>query len=215
MGKYDIGKRFQTKQGEWFTIINKEKNTNKRTIKFDDCDNEYVVYITNIARQNIAHPSRKKERHGERYTKLWREWNTMLWRCNPKNTTHRKWYYDKGISVCDEWHSYLNFKTWALSNGYKDGLTIDRIDSDFNYCPTNCQWITLSENVIKSNIKSIVMVDLINYRTQLFQSIADTARYFRCNEETIRRKLKGISIKRIPLLNDYILLFYADDYYNA
>jgi hypothetical protein len=59
------------------------------------------------------------------------------------------------------------------------------------------------------------MVDLINYRTQLFQSIADTARYFRCNEETIRRKLKGISIKRIPLLNDYILLFYADDYYNA
>ena len=213
MGKYDIGQRFQTKQGEWFTIVNKQKSNRKRTIQFDNCNGEYIVDISNIHKQNIAYPSRMKQRHGDRYTKLWKEWNTMLWRCNPKNTTHKKWYSDKGIVVCDEWHTYLNFKKWALSNGYQDGLTIDRIDSNKNYCPDNCQWITLSDNVINSNIKAIVMVDLLNSKIINFPSIQSVAQYCKCHPYTITRKLKGESIKRIPLLNDNIMLFYAKDYY--
>ena len=210
--KYGVGKRFQTKQGEWFTIVNKYKG-GKCAIQFDDCDGEYIVYISNIHKQNIAHPSRMKQRHGDRYTKLWKEWNTMLWRCNPKNTTHKKWYSDKGIVVCDEWYTYLNFKKWALSNGYQDGLTIDRIDSNKNYCPDNCRWITLSDNVINSNIKTIVMVDLLNSKIINFPSIHSVAQYCKCHSDTVTKKLKGESIKRIPLLNDDIMLFYAKDYY--
>ena len=210
---YEVGQRFQTRYGEWFTIIKKEKGSRKRTIKFDDCDNEYTVDISNIKTQNIAHPSRKKGKHGERYTKLWKEWNTMLWRCNPKNTTHKKWYSDKGIVVCDEWHIYLNFKEWALSHGYQDGLTIDRIDSNKDYCPNNCQWITLSDNVTRSSIKAIVMIDLLNDKIINFPSVQSVARYCKCHTDTITKKLKGESIKRIPLLNDDIVLFYATDYY--
>ena len=210
--KYGIGKRFQTRQGEWFTIIDKDKNYSKRIIKFDDYDGKYSVYTANIGKQNVAHPSRRKERHGDRYTKLWKEWNTMLWRCNPKNKRHHVWYSDKGIAVCEEWHSYLNFKEWALNNGYKDGLTIDRIDSNINYCPENCQWITLAENVSKASVRAVIAIDLLNNKTQFLQSVKDTAKYFECSEETIRRKLKGKSIKRVPSLNDNILLFYADEF---
>ena len=211
MGKYDIGKRFQTRQGEWFTIVDRHKYGRQCTIQFDDCDGEYIVYTSNIYRQNIAHPSRMKQRHGDRYTKLWKEWNTMLWRCNPKNITHKRWYYDKGIVVCGEWHNYLNFKEWALNNGYQPNLTIDRIDSDKNYCPQNCQWITLSENVTKSSTRAVIAVDLINNTTQTFESIKDAAQYFHCHTDTIQKKLKGKSVK-ISSLHDDILLFYATDY---
>ena len=73
--------------------------------------------------------------------------NGICHRCyNPKNKSYR-WYGDKGIKVCDEWlQNPKSFEDWALNNGYKNNLTIDRIDSNKDYCPGNCQWITLEEN---------------------------------------------------------------------
>ena len=70
----------------------------------------------------------------------------MIDRCyNPKNQA-RKYYLDRGISVCDEWRNdYLIFREWALKNGYRDDLTIDRIDCDGNYEPSNCRWATYKE----------------------------------------------------------------------
>lgn len=60
-------------------------------------------------------------------------------------------YYSKGIHVSDEWNdSFEAFYTWAVSHGYKDGLTIDRIDSNGDYDPSNCHWITRSENCKKA-----------------------------------------------------------------
>jgi len=55
-------------------------------------------------------------------------------------------YLRKGVSVCREWGSFYTFRRWALANGFRKGLTIDRIDSNGDYCPENCQWITLEEN---------------------------------------------------------------------
>lgn len=81
------------------------------------------------------------------HKRLYWIWQDMKKRCfNPKNKNY-KWYGSKGIKVCDEWkNNYQNFKDWALSNGYTDKLTIDRIDSKKDYEPLNCQWITQSEN---------------------------------------------------------------------
>lgn len=84
-------------------------------------------------------------------TKIYKIWNSMRWRCNPKNKRHTKWYFDKGILVCKEWDNFLNFYNWSIQNGYQDGLSIDRINSDGNYEPNNCQWITIKENIIKGN----------------------------------------------------------------
>jgi hypothetical protein len=54
--------------------------------------------------------------------------------------------------VCPEWSDFQTFHAWAMSNGYKEGLTIDRIDNDKGYSPDNCRWVTRSENAHKGNV---------------------------------------------------------------
>lgn len=73
----------------------------------------------------------------------------MLTRCYDEELTGERWknYGGKGIQVCDEWRNNpKSFEDWALQNGYADNLTIDRIDSNKDYCPDNCRWITGAEN---------------------------------------------------------------------
>lgn len=121
-------------------------------IEFENGEKILHTRYSRFREGNICIPSeapikREGERHGDRYTKLWKEWNTMLWRCNPKNKRHHIWYSDKGIKVCDEWQKYTVFKEWALHNGFQEDLTIDRVDETKDYSPLNCRWITLAENV--------------------------------------------------------------------
>ena len=68
----------------------------------------------------------------------------MRSRCRNQNDIKNwKHYGGRGIRVCAEWDAnYLTFKSWALSNGYKDRLTLDRINNDGNYEPSNCRWVT-------------------------------------------------------------------------
>lgn len=81
-----------------------------------------------------------------RNKRLYNIWSCMKQRCCNPNHTAAPWYHFKGIRVCDEWLNYEKFEEWAMSNGYTDELTIDRIDSDRNYEPDNCRWITIYEN---------------------------------------------------------------------
>lgn len=78
--------------------------------------------------------------------KLWKIWSCMRQRCNyPKDDSYEH-YGAKGIKVCQEWNvNFQAFAEWALSNGYKDGLTIDRIDSTKGYEPANCRFATAKE----------------------------------------------------------------------
>ena len=70
----------------------------------------------------------------------------MKQRCYNKNKDNYKWYGGRGISVCDEWlNNFMSFYDWSINNGYKDGLKIDRIDVNKNYCPENCRFITQKE----------------------------------------------------------------------
>lgn len=76
--------------------------------------------------------------HGYADTKLYRAWTEMLYRCeNDKNASYAN-YGGRGIAVCPEWHDFLTFKEWAMSHGYKEGLTIERIDVNKGYEPSNC-----------------------------------------------------------------------------
>lgn len=88
-----------------------------------------------------------KYQHGLSTTRLYRIWGNMVARCtNPKNNSW-EWYGGKGVSVCEPWRIFLGFAEWALDNGYEDTLTIERVNSNGNYEPDNCEWIPFTENV--------------------------------------------------------------------
>jgi len=90
--------------------------------------------------------------HGDSHSsRIYRIWASMKSRCLNPNDYHYQYYGKRGIIVCNAWkNDYLAFKKWALANGYKPGLTIDRINNDGNYEPDNCQFLTRSENTRKA-----------------------------------------------------------------
>ena len=84
--------------------------------------------------------------HGMKRTRLYYLWSNMKARCyNPKADSF-KYYGGKGIKVCEEWKkNFVEFYKWSIENGYRDDLTIDRINNNKNYSPDNCKWATMKE----------------------------------------------------------------------
>lgn len=128
-------------------------------------------------------------RHGQSKTKLYYVWRSMLSRCeNPDHKSYKD-YGGRGIKVCEAWHRPEPFLEWAKSAGYCEGLEIDRIDNDGNYCPENCHWIPRKDNAVnKSNNKRI------EYEGQV-KTLSEWARYFGVNYKSLSRNvLKGYSL---------------------
>jgi hypothetical protein len=83
--------------------------------------------------------------HGMSGTRLYRCFRDMKNRCNGLKPRDRENYFERGITYCSEWETFEAFRDWALSNGYNDNLTLDRIDNDKGYSPDNCRWISRAE----------------------------------------------------------------------
>mgnify|MGYP000827348165 FL=1 len=146
------GKRFGR-----LTVVKRVENSSRGKSQFlckCDCGREKIIprnaFMSGGVKSCGCLLSEKSKiratKHGLRFTRLYRIWCDMKSRCNAKTGKAYQLYVLRGISVCDEWkNNFQAFYNWAMSNGYSDELTIDRINNDGNYEPTNCRWATYSE----------------------------------------------------------------------
>lgn len=132
-----------------------------------------------------------------RNKRLYKSWNTMLYRCENKKSPHYKYYGGRGISVCKEWHDSAVFEKWALSNGYSDDLTIDRIDVNGNYCPENCRWISQKEQCKNKRNNRFITIDGVT------KCLKDWIDFFKISKNCFRHRIsKGfdeVTALKMPL----------------
>lgn len=159
-----------------------------------DCGNEVIkrggsLISGNTRSCGCLHKEQLAERnrkHGERYTRLYGIWLNMKQRCSSNKERYKNWQ-GKGITVCKSWSdSFMEFKAWAIANGYTDSLTIDRIDVNGNYEPTNCRWITKTEQQFnKTNTR------YFEYKGQK-KCLAEWAEIFDINKPTLYNRVYNL-----------------------
>ncbi|CAK7030495.1 MAG: hypothetical protein ENTA_03295 [Enterocloster clostridioformis] len=158
-----------------------------------DCGNETTVSSLLLLQNKTQscgclHTEQLKARstkHGQRHTRLYRIWMHMKYRCSPAaKGIHRRRYYEKGIRVCEDWEkSFIDFYNWAMLEGYTDDLTIDRIDNNGDYEPSNCRWITQ-----KAQCSNRETNQLFEYDGKV-QTIMQWADEYGINYEKLRKRL--------------------------
>ena len=112
------------------------------------------------------------EKHGECKGKIYNKWRAIKDRCYRPKNTGAKIYFKRGIKMCDEWNkSFISFRDWCLKNGYKDGLTIDRINNEKGYEPSNCRLVSSRDNC--NNRRNTIMVEYHGHKIAFTQLLRD------------------------------------------
>jgi len=109
-----------------------------------ECGKQLDVIISELLRGHRiscgCHPGHYTHRQSK--SPLYKVWTAMKSRCRNSKNPRYKDYGGRSITVCDEWQEFEPFQEWALSHGYKEGLSLDRINNNGNYYPINCRWTT-------------------------------------------------------------------------
>lgn len=126
----------------------------------------------------------KVELHGLTNTSIYDAWGAMKNRCMNADNEEYTNYGGRGIKVCSAWNeSFLSFFEWSISNGYHEGLTIDRIDNDGNYEPSNCRWTTMK---VQCNNRRNNRLETYNGKTQTLKQWADE---YHINYSTLKSRM--------------------------
>ena len=175
-------------------LVGKSKVRTRMFLVRCDCGKEKAVRGISLTSGNTTscgclHKellAKRNQKHGDSSTRLFRIWKAMIARCKYDTPRNRR-YCGRGIFVCAEWKTdFAAFRDWALAHGYSDSLSIDRIDVDGNYEPSNCHWIPMSEQTL--NIST-------NRRITAFGKTQTLAEWSR--ETGIDRRLIGNRIDRL------------------
>lgn len=189
-----VGRKFSK-----LTVIEKSaektKSGNVKWLCKCDCGNETTVVgskLKNGHTKSCGCLKKSEQSQGYSATRLYRIWLNMHNRCYNKKHDAFKWYGKKGVSICKEWHDFLPFREWALANGYKETLSIDRINSSGNYEPSNCQWVTQKEQMNNVSSNKILEFQGVQYTQAQF------AEKFNLKYHTVRNRVRmGWSLERI------------------
>lgn len=184
-----IGKKFGM-----LTVIKREQRENKKNsywVCACDCGGRKSVRRQHLLRGDVAScgclaakvSSAVHKKHGIEYTKSCRVWRNMIGRCYSKNVDSYRFYGARGIRVCKRWRESIE-AFYADMGECPEGMSIERIDTNGNYCPENCTWATNEEQA--NNKRNIA---LFNYKKERL-SIAQLARKTGINHGTIRTRLK-------------------------
>ena len=131
-----------------------------------------------VARNNFS-------THKETKTRLYQIWAGMRKRCNNPNASNYSNYGGRGITVCEEWDDYTSFRDWALSHGYSDSMSIDRVNVDTGYSPNNCRWVG---SVAQANNRRTSKLISMNGVTH---TIAEWAKELNIPYKTLWKKLRA------------------------
>lgn len=147
----------------------KYDNDNKKWECLCDCGKHKLVSLTHLQdghtkscgclqKETSRVIGKNNTKHGMHGTRIYNIWRGMKSRCYYNHNKCYNIYGGRGIIVCDEWLDknigFINFFEWSVRNGYDDSLTIDRIDTNGNYEPSNCRWITMLEQ--QSNKRNVI-----------------------------------------------------------
>lgn len=196
--KYDLtGQRFGR-----LIVVRKGENKGKYTTWVCKCDCGNVKCIrTDSLRSGVTvscgnhqyeHFKNRKYKYpvDVRNKRLRNIWHGMLNRCNNEEHKAYKSYGGRGIKVCQDWNNYVSFARWALNNGYSNELTLDRIDNNGNYEPSNCKWSSIQE---QHNNRQNSRHETINGITK---TVSEWAKEYGLYANTVYRRLdRGISIE--------------------
>ena len=152
----NYAKKYQKENKEKYTNYQKQFKINNPSYakEYYKANREHLI-AKQIIWNTVNNPPTGKSiaTHHGTGTRLYTIYMAMKTRCYNSNSFGYKWYGGKGVVVCAEWlEDFAVFRDWANSTGYEEHLTIDRILSDGNYAPTNCQWLTRSENARKAQV---------------------------------------------------------------
>lgn len=184
-----IGKRFGR-----LTVLNETERRDKNGNIYYECKCDCGKFVTVIgtslrrkATKSCGCLNREKITKENPFykDKLYRVWASMKGRCYNKNNKAYCNYGAREIYICEEWKKdYAAFRDWAVSNNYKDGLTIDRIDNDKGYSPDNCRWVTMKE---QQNNKRCNRKITINGETK---TVKEWSEYANIQYATLVRRLE-------------------------
>lgn len=183
------------------TVIERGENKGKYTTWICKCDCGNIKRIRTDAlrsgvtvscgKHQLDHLKNRQYKYPQdvRNRRIRNVWHGMMRRCNDEKDRSFKNYGGRGIKVCEEWNDYVSFARWAMRNGYSRNLTLDRIDNDGNYEPSNCKWSTQHEQRCnKQNSRR----ETINGITK---TVSEWAKEYGVHPNTVYRRLdRGISI---------------------